>query len=209
MSRSSTSFNRGKARYRTQPTVLVICEDSKSCLQYLKDAARHFRAYADVDIAHCGKTDPRGIVEAAIKRSKDFDIVYCAIDRDRHETFDEALELAKAHSPKVSVIVSYPCYEFWLMLHFKKTRKPYRETATHSPGDLMVKDLRAIDDMDTYEKGQSEQLFGKLLPRLQDARVRADQVFAEALGENEMNPSTTLHRLIAKFESLGAIEILA
>lgn len=205
MSRSTASFGRKGARYQPQPTVLVLCEDSKSCLQYLRDATKHFRAYAEVEVSHCGKTDPRGIVQEAINRSKVFDQVYCAIDRDRHETFDEAIDLAKAQ-PKVRIIVSYPCYEFWLLLHFRKSRKPYVNTVSHSAGDLMERDLRALDEMKEYDKGQSKGLFEKLLPLLPQARSRAEQILLEALHENEMNPSTTLHQLINRFESLSKLE---
>ena len=116
----SSPFERKKPSLKQQPLVLVICEDTKSSLQYLKDAAHHFRAYAEVDIVHCGKNDPLNIVKEAIERQRSFDQVYCAIDRDTHETFDEALVLAKLHKKKISIIASYPCYEFWLLLHFQK-----------------------------------------------------------------------------------------
>lgn len=58
MERNAASFNRQKSRYKPQPTVLVICEDSKSGKRYLEDASRHFRVNVVVEITHCGKTDP-------------------------------------------------------------------------------------------------------------------------------------------------------
>ena len=207
MAPKSTPFERKKPRFKQQELVLVICEDTKSCLQYLEDAARHFRADAKVEIAHCGKTDPLNIVTKAIERQRYFDRVYCAIDRDRHENFDEALNLAKENK-KISIIASYPCYEFWLLLHFQKTRKPYTGVGKNSSGDLLGKDLRKIAGMENYEKGSSENLFDQLIDRLPKARKFAAQVMQEALNDGELNPSTRLHELIEKFERLGTSELV-
>lgn len=202
MARKSSLFERKKPSLKPQTRVLVICEDTKSSLQYLKDAAHHFRAYAEVDIVHCGKNDPLNIVKEAMERQRLFDHVYCAIDRDRHENFDEALELAKGNE-KVSVIASYPCYEFWLLLHFQKTRKPYIGVDKKSSGDLLVKDLCKVAGMENYAKGSSENLFDRLIDKLPTARQRAAQVMEDALNEGELNPSTRLHELIKYFELLG------
>jgi RloB-like protein len=90
--KSSDSFGRAAAKFKPQPRVLVLCEDSKSALNYLVEASRHFRSHTIVKVAHGGRTDPLGIVEEAIwslKREK-FEKIYCVIDRDAHETFDAA-----------------------------------------------------------------------------------------------------------------------
>ena len=208
MARKSSLFQRKKPSFKPQVRVLVICEDTKSSLQYLKDAAHYFRAYAEVDIVHCGKNDPLNIVKEAMERQRLFDHVYCAIDRDRHEWFDEALAVASGHK-KISVIASYPCYEFWLLLHFQKMRKPYTGVGKNSSGDLLVKDLCKEAGMENYAKGSSEILFDKLIDRLPTARQRAAQVMAEALNDGDLNPSTRLHELIECFESLGKPQLIA
>lgn len=202
MAPKTSLFERRKPSLKPQARILVICEDTKSSLRYLEDAARHFRSHAEVDIVHCGKNDPLNIVKEAVERQRLFDHVYCAIDRDRHEGFDEALALAKGKK-KISVIASYPCYEFWLLLHFQKTRKPYIGVGKNSSGDLLVKDLCKVAGMENYAKGSSENLFDKLIDRLPRARQLAAQVMAEALNEGELNPSTRLHDLIGCFEFLG------
>ncbi len=111
MARTPASYNRSNPRFKPQPTVLVICEDSKSGKHYLEDARLHFRINALVEITHCGKTDPLNIVKEAISRQGKFDNIFCAIDRDDHQNFDEALNLANT-SKKVEIIASYPCFEF-------------------------------------------------------------------------------------------------
>ena len=203
VARQASSFARLRPRFKPQARVLVLCEDSKSSLHYLRDAARHFRSYAEVEVTHCGKTDPKGIVAEAAKRRLGFDEVYCAIDRDSHLGFNEALALAAAQ--KVGVIASYPCYEFWLFLHFCKSRAPYMAAGALSAADRMVRELRLQPGMKDYAKGSFDGLFGLLLTRLPEARQRAAEVLADALQDGEMNPSTRLHELITLFESLGTL----
>lgn len=208
MARAPSRFDRKKPSLKQQARVLVLCEDSKSSRLYLQDAANHFRAYAEVEIAHCGKNDPKGIVAEAVKRQKLFDDVYCVIDRDSDPKFDAALIQAAAHA-KVTVIASYPCYEYWLLLHFRKTRKSYIGVGNNSSGELLVKDLCKEDGMEGYDKGASKSLFDDLFSRLPKARQRAAEVLAEAHIDGGMNPSTRLHELIDLFETLGTPQSIA
>ncbi|MFZ2169250.1 MAG: RloB family protein [Methylococcaceae bacterium] len=204
MARTPASFNRPKSRLKPQPTVLVICEDTKSGKRYLEDASQHFRATVLVEITHCGKTDPLSIVKEAISRQGKFDRVFCAIDRDTHATFDEALNLAKT-SKKVGIIASYPCFEFWLLLHFGYNRKPYAAAGAHSAADLLIKDLRSHSVLENYDKGKVLDVFKLMLENgFAEARRLAPIVLNEAIASDEMNPSTRLHELFDFFEKLSS-----
>jgi len=196
-------FDRAKPSLKQQPKVLVICEDTKSGKRYLEDASQHFRVKVQVEIIHCGKTDPKGIVEAAINRQKNFDNVFCAIDRDTHHNFDEALNLASTAN-KVKIIVSYPCFEFWLLLHFGHCRKPYTKAGKYSAAELVIKDLCTHACLQNYTKGNVQDLFKLMLNNgFTEARRIAPKVLAEAIASGEMNPSTRLHELLDFFETLS------
>ncbi len=203
MARTAASFNRPKSSFKPQPKVLVICEDSKSGKRYLEDASKHFRVNILVEITHCGNTDPKGIVTEAISRQGKFDHVFCAIDRDTHKNFDEALNLAK-NSKKVEVIVSFPCFEFWLLLHFGYNRKPYAAAGKNSAADLLIKALRIYPGLEKYDKGEDMGVFQLLLSRLAETRRIAPKVLAEAIASEQMNPSTRLHELLDFFEKLSS-----
>jgi hypothetical protein len=204
MGRTSASFNRPKPRLKPQPTVLVICEDTKSGKRYLEDASLYFRVSVLVEITHCGKTDPLSIVKEAISRQGKFDHVFCAIDRDTHATFDEALKLAKT-SKKVDIIASYPCFEFWLLLHFGYNRKPYVAAGKHSAAEQLIKDLCTYPCLENYDKGKDLSIFKLLLGRCFDeARRIAPKVLTEAIASEEMNPSTRLHESLDFFEKLSS-----
>ena len=101
------------------------------------------------------------------------------------------------------VIASYPCYEYWLLLHFIKSRKPYTGVGNNSSCDLLAKDLRKEKGMEKYAKGESDNLFEKLIDKLPDARRWAKEVLADAISDDALNPSTRLHEMIERFEELG------
>ncbi|WHS52789.1 MULTISPECIES: RloB family protein [Pseudomonas] len=202
MARDAKSFERGKPKFKPQPKVLIICEDKKSSKTYLDEACLHFRAKVDVKIIHCGKTDPKGIVEEAVSNVKKYEKIFCAIDRDEHLNFDEAIRIAKPIA-EIEVIASYPCFEYWLLLHFKYTRKPYRSTKRKSAGDQVVDDLRDENGMSQYAKGSITGLFSELHARSAGAHKNATRASIEAEQNKELNPSTMFHELLTYIESLS------
>lgn len=202
MGRSAKSFTRSAQRFQVNAKVLIICEDSKSGKTYLEDAKKSFNVDVLVQVAHAGCTDPRGIVQHALDSEKKYDTVYCVIDRDTHETFDEAQILA-ATSKKIQLIVSYPCFEFWLFLHFEFSRKSYRPAGGVSPGGQVLRTLKSCPGMANYEKGGGDGLFDSLFPLLPEARKRSIRALREAEDVSELNPSSRLHELFDDFEVLA------
>jgi hypothetical protein len=145
----------------------------------------------------------RSIVKEAINRQGKFDRIFCSIDRDTHQNFDEALILTKT-SKKIDIIVSYPCFEFWLLLHFGYNRKPYAAAGKYSAGDLIIKDLCAHVFLQNYDKGNVQGLFKLMLSNgFAEARRIAPNILTEAIASEEMNPSTRLHELLNFFEELS------
>lgn len=208
MARSASSFKRKPASYKPQPRILILCEDKKSCRTYLGEAAQYFRCHADVEIVHTGNTDPLSIVEEAKRRHAAYDSTYCVVDRDTHETFDEALTKA-AQAPVITVIDSHPCYEYWLLLHFRRTRSPYAQQGDKSPADCVVAALRKSHAaMNDYSKSNSAGLFTKLLENLQTARTNAQWAIQQAELDGELNPSTRIHELMTRFESLAKPQLI-
>lgn len=205
LARSPNSFSRRGSTYKPTPppTVLVICEDSKSGKSYLQDAAQHYRVSVPVRVTHCGKTDPIGIVREAIAEKKNFVKIFCVIDRDTHPSYDQAIRLARRHK-EIYIISSFPCSEFWYLLHFVERRKSYVATGGRSPGELQLAAL--LIEMPDYKKGMNGGLFTALLPGLADAKERADRILEAAKADGNFNPSTEIHTLLKFFEDLAALE---
>ena len=203
-------FSRKAAIYKPMPKVLVLCEDAKSCLDYLKDAAKHYRA--TVNVMHCGHTDPLGIVKKAKAEInlQNFEQVFCVIDRDSHENFDQACKLSKKFQEKITLIISFPCYEFWLYLHFKKSRPPMGLgiVGGKSPGDRMVSKIKQIPKLKNYSKSSSAGLFNVLQPELETAFANAAWVLDQAVKDKNPDPSTRIHLLLNEFKNLGEPQLL-
>ncbi|MDO9420012.1 MAG: RloB family protein [Herminiimonas sp.] len=203
MARNADSFKRIGQKFKPQPKVLLICEDLKSGKQYFEEARAHFRVDVEVEVLHCGRTDPKGIVEAALKRSKAYEQIFCIIDRDSHQNFDEALVLSESKE-NVNVIASYPCFEYWLLIHFGHICKPYSSVGNHSAADRLIADLRKHPGMAEYAKGNIRNLFSSFLGEpFNQARKTSPIILKAAIENGEMNPSTGIHEVFDAFEALA------
>ena len=111
---------------------------------------------------------------------------------------------------KLRMIRSFPCFEFWLLLHFGYTRASYAHTGTLSAADQVVRDLRQKDGMRDYAKGSVEGLFQKLCGdadvTLNTACIYGDRTLVAAEAEGNANPSTELQYLIRELRKLGSPE---
>lgn len=203
MGRSANSFNRPSARFKPQARVLILCEDTKSGKTYLENASKHYRSFASVEFAHCGHTDPKGIVAEAVGRERDFEEIYCVLDRDSHAGWTEALSAALA-SQKVRVIPSYPSFEYWILIHFLFTRAPQNSAGGLSASDRIVRELKNQPGMNQYAKSYKGNLFSDLLQRLPVAIQNSQRGLIEADQTNEPNPSTLIHELLARLEALSS-----
>lgn len=195
-------FTRKTGVKKVHPRVLVLCEDSTSSLNYLEEASQRYRSNAIVKIVHPGKTHPSGIIDDAIKQKKNYDAIYCVLDRDEHDRWDESLQKAKENN--IEIIPSYPCYEYWLLLHFKYSRRAFNRQGKKSPGDVLNEELKKFDFFKDYKKGNSKGLFLKLEEFLERAKNNADRCLKDVEKDPvSVNPSTHIHKLIAKFIEVG------
>ncbi len=101
--------------------VLIICEGEKTEPNYFACLRTQFglnRANVVIADKKVG-LDPKSLVDYAIKefeKESDFNHVYCVFDKDKHVTYDAALE--KVNSKRfrggsvIHAITSVPCFGF-------------------------------------------------------------------------------------------------
>ncbi len=123
---SKRSFRKPDARYA--PVDLVVCE-GESERDYLSELARSWRIH--VHICKGDGTDPKSIVNTAKRKLKEdgvkYDNFFCVFDRDKNlSDYLEAVELCRAK--KFIPIVSNPCFELWLLLHYEEIISPLHRT---------------------------------------------------------------------------------
>jgi len=161
--RKAELLRREIARRDPYERVLIVCEGEKTEPNYFKWLRERFRLNrANVVIADKkGGLDPKSLVEYAIEeynKDKDFDHVYCVFDKDKHTTYQAALDKIQSvrfrGKTKIHAIASVPCFEFWLLLHFAYTTHQYCAPFDGSNCDLVISDLQQY--IPGYKKGSND-----------------------------------------------------
>jgi len=190
--------------------ILIVCEGEKTEPDYfdeIRQKARIPSAHVVVLPSDLG-TDPRKVVKSAETefnaRGKAFERIYAVFDRDDHPQYETAIQMAEAKNQTIKndqklpvifeAIVSVPCFELWLLLHFESA-----QTWIHR--EVVLQKLRKHVAM--YEKGMPD-LFTRtesLLPeatrrakslKLNHRRIPGDQLY------------TDVHELVEYLTSLTA-----
>jgi len=155
-------LDRKKETRDTKDKILIVCEGEKTEPNYFKALKQKFRTQA-IDIEIDGNSDPApiNVVEHSIKKAKKeenggdrYDIVYCVFDKDKHENFNRALDKIpkdKKHGAKFYAIISVPCFEFWLLLHFEKRGKNFYQNENTPCENLVNSELKSF--IPDYIKG--------------------------------------------------------
>jgi hypothetical protein len=208
--RRTRELKRSIAKRSSYDSVLIICEGEKTEINYFKDLIKYYRLNtANIEVLSSGKgSAPISIVNHAIKLAKDkkrdFDKIICVFDRDDHKSYHEAIhkintQNSKRKKPHYLAITSTPCFEFWLLLHFKYTSKQYTRTSKCSACDSLILDLKQC--FSDYKKSMPN-LFGKLKEQLPTARENAEKLRLENKRLDTENPSTNIDEAINYLLSL-------
>ncbi|MBR0553986.1 RloB family protein [Stakelama marina] len=139
--------------------------------------------------------NPRTAVREAGKlrrRDPDLDELWCVSDVD-DTSADEILQaVAEAKRSGINLCLSNRCFEIWLVCHFEKTT---RYISSESDAVALLQ-----PHSDGYSANNKAIDFGKLFPLTEVAIANA--VWLAEQGHD--NPSTEVHRLVAKlFSALG------
>lgn len=151
---------------------------------------------------------PKTLVERAVvkmkaaaraaKAAKDqnlrYDEIWCVFDVDEHPKLQDATQQANAHG--ISVAVSNPCFELWLLLHFE-----YQSACIHRH-DAQSACKRYLKD---YQK---EINFSEVANRVNMAISQAERLekWQDERGCSGENPSTTVHHLVGRIRSMSKAE---
>lgn len=184
--------------------VLVVCEGQNTEPHYFDGLIDHYglsSAAVKVCGGECG-SDPFSIYRYAWKRYQEekgsgdpFDRVYCVFDKDMHGTYKKALDSIKRARPKDKFFAtnSVPCFEYWLLLHFEFTTKPYKGLPGNSACNQVLTVLKK--HMPQYSKGDSNS-FSDLRKRLDTALKNANRALRQATNQRTDNPTTRVHELV-------------
>jgi hypothetical protein len=193
--------------------VLIVCEGEKTEPNYFQALIRYYKINSANIAIYCdGGSSPINIVDRALhlyqceeKKSLKFDRVYCVFDKDSHESYDRAVFKVSEMKPDNTFFVctSIPCFEFWLLLHFEYSRKPYFATEKNSVADMVIKDLKKY--IPDYEKNNPD-IFNDLVGSLEYAKSNALNILEASTKDLNPNPSTMVHSLVSYLQNIKNIK---
>ncbi len=197
------TLSRRKAKRASYEKILIVCEGEKTEPLYFTDLVQDKKLNsANVEIdGSCGSS-PKSVFERALalwenenRKGDPFDKVFCVIDRDNHDSYEETVARIARQEPEGTFFsaTSVPCFEYWLLLHFEYTTKPYSATQSSTSAEEVIKDLRRY--MPDYNKGDT-QIYTNLRAQLDFAKANAERSLEQAASAHTDNPTTNVFNLI-------------
>lgn len=134
-SKRSRPIKRGRARRSGKPRILILCEGTRTEPNYF-EGFKKSKSLTSVVVRALrpGQVGPTGLlkrVREELREDSGWDEVYCVLDHDGRDAKIKALEKGlvaighKTDSCDIKMILSSPCFEFWLLLHFEITSRPF------------------------------------------------------------------------------------
>jgi hypothetical protein len=211
MQRTKRSFKRSKNTRESYDVVLIVCEGEKTEPNYLKGICSEYQLNsANITVLGIG-ADPLSIANYALKefdRNKDYDRVYCVFDKDQHPSYQIALEKIdssrnkKANKIPIYAITSVPCFEYWLLLHFIESTRPYARAGSKSAGDQLLSSIKEY--MPEYNKGYVN-IYEITKDKINIAIERAKKIDVQQEKNGTDNPSTKFYQLVEYLRNLKKI----
>jgi RloB-like protein len=154
------SLRRGQPTRERYERILIVCEGEKTEPNYFDEIRQEARIPTlHIRILHSQEgTQPLQVVHSAeeeFKKTKQFEKVFAVFDRDDHTTYANAIARAESLNGKLKndegkqvlfkAIVSVPCFELWLLLHYANIQSYFhRREILHQLRTHII----------NYEKGQ-------------------------------------------------------
>lgn len=197
--RRPRTYRRRPATIEPYDVVLIVCEGAKTEPAYFGRLREAYRlSSANIRITPADGSDPLSIVSfAETYLEEDYNRIYCVFDRDDHQNYEQAIQKAAAlnndRDGRLFAITSWPCFEFWILLHFKYSSAPFGASGGRSPCGNVIVELKNY--VAGYTKGYAT-IFDDLKPNLQTALGHAERLTVDNAATGSCNPSTKVHELV-------------
>jgi len=209
--RKIDDYKRREAFKEPRKSILIICEGSKTEPIYFNSLRNNLRlAMVDVEIVGEGAAAIT-VVDRAIELREErkkiaknsltkaaYEVVYCVIDVEAPKAESLPRAVNKAKDNKLEAILSNPCFEYWYILHFRKTSAPFN-TSQDAKSALRQKHS-AYSESDTT-------IFDVVYPKTSDAIKHSKEVLKEQHNDAEdltnCNPSTHVHKIVVYLQNMA------
>lgn len=202
-----TRGRKAQGKLRSLRRVLILCEDEKSSVLYLKKFPID-RSMVEIKCEGTGyNTD--SLMEVAIERKRDaikrgnpYQEIWVVFDRDSFllNNFNRAFDLAANHTD-IHACWSNECFELWYLFHFG-----FRQTGIDR--NAIFKELSRLLNRE-YDKADAE-IYDLLKDKTNLAIQHALKLQLMNAPEYSLhaNPSTMVHRLILRLMEFAPISAI-
>jgi hypothetical protein len=203
--RNAKSYARREPVREEYDYVLIVCEGQKTEPFYLQDLRSFYRlSNANIEITPASGSDPMSIVRFAEDRAGEgYDRMFCVFDRNGHANYDQALrrvrDSALGQAGKLTAITSWPCFEFWLLLHYGYRSAAFEAAGGRSPCENAIRALLA--HFPGYAKGHKT-VFADLHDKMEAAIGHARRLANDNAQTGSTNPATLMHELVEYLRGL-------
>jgi hypothetical protein len=175
--------------------IIVVCEGKNTEPSYISSLVKDCGASSVIDLVLKGGA---GVPLSVVRRTRELlqssagefsahDQAWAVFDRDIHPGFDQAINEAAAGN--ISVAFSNPCFELWIILHYRDQDAP----AQRSELQRMLKRL-----MPKYDPNKSKLIdFATIRDAVEAAERRAEAMERRRSDERSPrgNPCSTVYKL--------------
>jgi len=202
--RNIDSYKRREGSKEPHKSILIVSEGSKTEPIYFNSLRNNLRlAMVEVEIVGEGAA-PITVVDRAIELRGErkrlaktsltkaaYEVVYCVIDVEAPKAESLSRAANKARDNKLEVILSNPCFEYWYILHFRKTSAPF--TRSQDAKSALRQEHPAYCESDTT-------IFDVVYRKTADAIKHSKEVLKEqhnnAEDLSDCNPSTHVYKIV-------------
>ncbi len=204
-----------------KPRILILVEGIETEVKYFNafkksDKFKRNLDAVNIDIYKPKDHSPKGIATEAKHKIKfannekyPYQEFWLVLDRDKHskiaETFNEVLTHNNNKKIKIHIAFSNICFEYWILLHFDQTSRPFNrcdENKNHEPNVIayIKKNHEPNYNKSTYN-------FLQLIETKLETAIK-NAIWLEKRNETELikspkheiNPYTDVHYLIDKIK---------
>lgn len=202
--RSTRKLGRSKPSREQYARVLVVSEGSETEPHYIIGLRDLYRLSQANVIVNGAGVSPSVVVQKAIdifSDDGDYDKVYCVFDRDEHADYNDAVQRIKSQKPTglFEAVISNPCFEYWILLHFILTTAPYNKTGQLTAAKCVLRELKK--HLPDYEKSGKD-VFEALRDRIPTAVKHATGALKTVTDAGTENPTTRMHLLVNYFSEI-------
>lgn len=197
-------------------SILIVTEGTKTETIYFNWLRKNFRL-TSVNIKTIGVGGgPLTVANYALeqyKATKSYDIVYCLMDRDKHprDHFIKVRDqlLKNQHKKIFRIIPSYPCFEYWFILHFANDNNPYTQPidGKGSMGSTCKNKLKS-QYYQLYDEGSQEVLETLFNTKFTDTK-RINAINRAVISFNNINTISSINPSTLVFLPAIDIELMA